>query len=82
MIRFKTSRIWKGERVKAKDPVTDATQKEIDAGLECGQFYDDNVEAEPKPTMDNTKAEIIEYLNAHYIEHSDSMTKAELLELC
>ncbi len=80
MIRHTTNRWYHGRRVKPHDPVI-GSDKQKQNLIDCNQAYDDGLEAEPKPSMDDTKAEIIEYLNAHYIEHNSNATKAELLEL-
>jgi hypothetical protein len=80
MIRHATNRWYHGKRVNPGD-IVKGSDKQKEVLLSCGQAYDDGLEVEPKPDMSNTKAEIIEYLNAHYIEHSENSTKAELLEL-
>ena len=80
MIRHTTNRWYHGRRVKPEDPVV-GSEKQKQALLDCGQAYDDGLEAEPKPSMSDTKQEIIDYLNAHYIEHDSTSKKAELLEL-
>lgn len=80
MIRWKVNRWYYGQRVKPNDPVI-ASNEVKNALVECNQAYDDNIESEQKPDMSNTKQEIIDYLNGHYIEHNEKDTKAELLEL-
>lgn len=46
----------------------------------CGNRYIEPYEAE-KPTMDDYKDDIIEYLKDEGIEHDTSSTKSELLDL-
>lgn len=55
----------------------------IDTGVAAEWVPEDKPTPEPilpKPTMDNTKKEIQDYLDAKGIEYEDA-TKAELLEL-
>jgi len=72
--------MWKGSRVEPNDPVFGSEQEKV-ALVECNQAYDDGEPLDPKPTMSNTKQEIIDYLNGHYIAHDETDTKQELLDL-
>lgn len=76
MIRFKTDRMWKGERVRPGDPVN-GTDKEKQAMLECGQAYNDEMSY---PTMENTKKEIELWLDENDIPYDEYATKSELIE--
>jgi len=77
MIRHSTNRWYRGKRVAPGDPV-DGTQSQKQNLIDCNQAYDDG---QDKVTMDNTKDEIIAYLESEEIEFNKTATKAELLEL-
>lgn len=77
MIRHSTARHFNGKRVSPGD-VVQGTDKQREALLACGQAYID--ESYVVPDMNNTKDEIISFLDAHNVDYLKSMTKSELLE--
>lgn len=75
MIKFKTARIWKDNRVKPGDAVI-GTRQEMEDLVACGQAYDEIV----TPDESSTKAEIKAYLDFIGKEYDKNANKAELLE--
>lgn len=61
--------------------VPDAKAEEYIADGDGIEWNPYNQEPETSPTMDDTKAEILDYLESEGIEYTKSSTKAELLEL-
>jgi len=78
MIRASYKRKWRGNWYE-KDEMIPANEKQEYRMVKAGQAYYDVLP--DKPTMDCLKSEIQDYLEAEQIDYSESMTKAELLEL-
>lgn len=82
MIRanFKHSR--KGVVFQRDEEITNLTHDEEQQAVETGLAYYDKPKKTVKPTMENTKKEIEQYLDENGIEYDEFVTKSELLELC
>ena len=83
MQKVKLTRDWKqyeeGDVLTKKDRPSYTLNFLLEQGWAVNLSTD---ETEPeKPTMDNTKKEIEDYLEAHDIEYSEYSTKQELLDL-
>lgn len=72
--------MWKGERVWPDDPV-EGTKREKERLMSVDQAYDDSKPTADKPTAENTKAEIKQYLDDNGIDYDSDALKDELLEL-
>lgn len=70
---------WRSNKYD-QDEIMPATEEQARRLTQAGVAYYDFVEDE-KPTMNNTKKEIEQYLDGHDIEYDEYATKAELLEL-
>jgi hypothetical protein len=86
MVRATFSQHWRGSEY-AKDELIPADEKQEVALVKCGRAYYDipdpiTPDMRTIPTMDNTKSEIMVYLEADGIEFDKTLTKSELLELC
>ena len=73
MIKYSTTRIHNGKKVKAGDPV-EGTDRQKQRLLECGQAYEENI------SQSSTVPEIKSYMKSEGIEFNSSMNKSELLE--
>lgn len=69
---------WKANLSKG-DYTTDYPLKVLQRAEESG--YVIILDEDEKPTMDNTKKEIEQYLDRQEIEYSEYKTKSELLDL-
>jgi hypothetical protein len=91
MVKFKFSQYWRGSYYNAGDSIpADEKQSKrlLDAGLayevfESAEQVEDVLEESVLeiPTMENTKSEIMAYLDSDGIEYDPTLTKSQLLEL-
>jgi hypothetical protein len=86
MVKSKFSQHWRGSYYNAGDamPADEKQSKRLlDAGLAYESYEPEvlDILEETIPTMENTKSEIMAYLDSDGIEYDPTLTKSQLLEL-
>ena len=88
MVKSKFSQHWRGSYYNAGDAMP-ADEKQSKRLLDAGLAYESYEPVEDAleenvleiPTMENTKSEIMAYLDSDGIEYDPTLTKSQLLEL-